>query len=204
MSLEPVAEGELAAVVTYLEMHSAKADDVPPSTLDLQRISMPTPEAYRALFHLVGEPWLWFSRLLLDDEELREIILNPKVEHYVVRDGNGRDVGMLELDFREPAQCELAFVGLIPDLSGLGHGRWLLAEAVSRAWREGIERVHVHTCSLDHPAALSAYRRAGFVPYKRAVERFSDPRLIGILPKDCAPQIPLLGTLVRGVPVPDS
>jgi hypothetical protein len=52
----------------------------------------------------------------------------------------------------------------------------------------------VHTCSLDHPAALSAYRRAGFAPYKRAIERFPDPRLLGILPKGCAPQVPLLGT----------
>lgn len=204
MSLEPVAQGELAAVVTYLEMRSAKAGEVPPSTLDLQRIAMPVPEQYRALFHLVGAPWLWFSRLVLDDEKLREIILSPKVELYAVRDGSGRDVGMLELDFREPAQCELAFVGLIPDLSGLGHGRWLLAEAVSRAWREDIERVHVHTCSLDHPAALAAYRRAGFVPYKRAIERFPDPRLLGILPKDCASQVPLLGTLARGAPIPDS
>ena len=204
MSLEPVAEGELAAVVTYLEMHSGKSGEVPPSTLDLQRIPMPAPKPYKALFHLVGEPWLWFSRLVLDDEKLSEIILNPDVELYAVRDGNGRDVGMLELDFREPAQCELAFVGLIPDLSGLGHGRWLLAEAVSRAWREGIERVHVHTCSLDHPAALSAYRRAGFIPYKRAIERFPDPRLLGILPKDCAPQVPLLGTVARGAPVPAS
>lgn len=195
MSLEPVAEGELAAVVTYLEMHSPTTGEVPASTLDLQRIAEPGPERYRALFHLVGEPWLWFSRLMLDDEELRAIIENPEVELYAVRDFNGHDVGMLELDFREASQCELAFVGLTPDLSGLGHGRWLLAEAVSRAWRENIERVHVHTCSLDHPAALSAYRRAGFAPYKRAIERFPDPRLLGILPKDCAPQVPLLGTL---------
>jgi GNAT superfamily N-acetyltransferase len=101
---------------------------------------------------------------------------------------------MLELDFREPGECELAFVGLIPDLAGLGHGKWLLAEAVSRAWRDGIRRVHVHTCSLDHPAALSAYRRAGFVPFRRAIERFPDPRLLGILPLDSAPQIPLVGT----------
>jgi GNAT superfamily N-acetyltransferase len=102
---------------------------------------------------------------------------------------------MLELDFREPASCELAFVGLVPDLAGLGHGRWLLSEAVHRAWREGVTRVHVHTCSLDHPAALAAYQRAGFTPYKRAIERFPDPRLTGILPSDCAPQVPLLGTL---------
>jgi GNAT superfamily N-acetyltransferase len=194
MSLDPVADGELAAVVTYLEMRSPTTSEVPTSTLDLQRINKPGPERYRALFHLVGEPWLWFSRLVLDDEKLRAIIENPEVELYAVRDGNGRNVGMLELDFREPAQCELAFLGLTPDLSGLGHGRWLLAEAVSRAWREDIERVHVHTCSLDHPAALSAYRRAGFAPYKRAIERFPDPRLLGILPKDCAPQVPLLGT----------
>ena len=44
---------------------------------------------------------------------------------------DGRDVGMLELDFREPGECELAFVGLIPELSGKGHGRWLLAEALA-------------------------------------------------------------------------
>ena len=37
------------------------------------------------------------------------------------------------------------------------------------------------------------YRRAGFVPFKRAVETFPDPRLSGILPAGCAPQIPLVG-----------
>ena len=41
---------------------------------------------------------------------------------------------------------------------------------------------------------LAAYRRAGFSPYKRALERFPDPRLSGILPKTSAPQVPLLGT----------
>jgi GNAT superfamily N-acetyltransferase len=175
-------------------MRARPALDVPASTLDLQRIENPGPERYRDLFRLVGAPWLWFSRLTLDDEKLRSIIADPKVELFVVLDGNGRDVGMLELDFREQGACELAFVGLVPELSGLGHGRWLLAEAVSRAWREGVERVHVHTCSLDHPAALAAYRRAGFIPFKRGIERFPDPRLVGILPKTSAPQVPLLGT----------
>ena len=111
-----------------------------------------------------------------------------------MRDLDRREVGIVELDFREPNECELAFIGLVPELSGKGNGHWLLAEAVSRAWREGVSRVHVHTCSLDHPAALAAYRRAGFTPYKRAIERFIDPRHLGYLPKDCAPQVPLLGT----------
>ena len=69
----------------------------------------------------------------------------------------------------------------------------------SRLARRG-EPVHVHTCSLDHPAALNAYRRVGFVPYKRVVERFADPRLLGILPLDAAPQVPLLGTPTSASP----
>ena len=194
MSYEAVADGELAAVVTYLEMRSPTDQPDIWSPLTLERVEVPQPEHYRSLFRLIGAPLLWFSRLLLDEAHLAEIIQHPKVELYSVKDEDGREVGMIELDFREPHECELAFIGLLPELSGKGHGRWLLSEAVRRSWREGVDRVHVHTCSLDHPAALSAYRRAGFSPYKRAVERFRDPRLTGILPKDCAPQVPLLGT----------
>jgi len=194
MSYDTLPNGELAAVVTYLEMRRPVKPAVPASPLSLKRIEVPEPEHYRALFRLIGAPWLWFSRLIIDDAHLAGIIQHPKVELYTVIDQTGADVGMLELDFREPGECELAFIGLVPDLSGKGHGRWLLSEAVRLAWREGVNRVHVHTCSLDHPAALGAYRRAGFTPYKRAIERFPDPRLLGVLPKDCAPQIPLLGT----------
>jgi len=194
MSYESLPDGELAAVVTYLEMRAPPDRSVPPSPLSLKRVEVPEPEHYRELFRRVGAPWLWFSRLTLDDAHLAEIIQHPKVELYSVLDDGGNQVGMLELDFREPHECELSFIGLVPELAGQGHGRWLLAEALRLAWREGVDRVHVHTCSLDHPAALAAYRRAGFTPFKRTVERFRDPRLLGILPTTAAPQIPLLGT----------
>jgi GNAT superfamily N-acetyltransferase len=192
MTYTALPDSELAAVVTYLEMRSPPEHDVPPPPLSLKRVEVPQPEHYKALFRLIGAPWLWFSRLIMDDAHLASIIQHPRVELDAVVDESGHEVGMLELDFREPHECELSFVGLLPELSGQGHGRWLLAEAVRRAWREGVDRVHVHTCSLDHPAALAAYRRAGFTPYKRAIERFPDPRLIGILPRDAAPHIPLL------------
>jgi GNAT superfamily N-acetyltransferase len=194
VSYEPLPDGELAAVVTYLEMHEPPAGAVPPSPLSLQRLEQPQPERYRQLFRLVGSPWLWFSRLIMDDPALVAIIQHSDVHLFAVVDESGADVGMLELDFREFGQCELAFIGLVPELSGKGHGKWLLAESVRRAWRPGVTRVHVHTCSLDHPAALAAYRRAGFIPCKRALERFPDPRLSGFLPKDSAPQVPVLGT----------
>ena len=194
MSYEAVPDGELAAVVTYLEMLEPPATEVPPSTLQLRHVASPAADQYRALFRKVGSPWLWFSRLVMDDDQLEAIIRDPGVELFEVAAVEAV-VGMIELDFREAGECELAFIGLVPGLAGQGHGRWLLAEAIQRAWRDGVTRVHVHTCSLDHPAALSAYRRAGFIPYKRAVECFPDPRLLGHLPRDCAPQVPLLGTL---------
>jgi GNAT superfamily N-acetyltransferase len=194
VSYVPVRPGELAAVVTFLEMRAAPpAAPQRASHLRLQRIQ-PTAEQYRRLFRRVGSRWLWFSRLVMDETELQAILSDPLVELFAVVDGSDGEAGLLELDFREAGACELAFVGLVPELSGQGHGRWLLDEAVRRAWRPGMQRVHVHTCSLDHPAALAAYARAGFTPYKRAIEEFADPRLLGILPADCAPQVPLIGT----------
>jgi RimJ/RimL family protein N-acetyltransferase len=193
VSYEPVASGELAAVVTFLEMRQRPPIEVPRSSLRLRPTQRPPVARYRELFRLVGAPWLWFSRLIMDDSQLSAIIHDPKVELFTVEDEHGRDAGFIELDLRAHGECELAFVGLTVALSGKGHGKWLLAEALRRSWRDPVARVHVHTCSLDHPAALAAYRRAGFLPFKRAVERFPDPRLLGILPRDCAPHIPLIG-----------
>jgi GNAT superfamily N-acetyltransferase len=204
VSHDAIANDQLAAVVTYLEMHQPPSGEVPPSPLSLRRRDRLLIEDYRRLFRLVGAPWLWFSRLIMDESKLAAIIHHPKVELYTVVDENGSDRGILELDLREPGECELAFVGLVEELSGQGHGRWLLAEALRLAWRERVSRVHVHTCTLDHPAALAAYRRAGFVACKRAVETFPDPRLLGILPLDCAPQLPLLGTETSMEPRPES
>ena len=195
MSYDPVADGELAAVVTYLEMHAAPGAPIPASPLALRRANRADLVDYRALFRKVGARWLWFSRLMLDDAALAAIIHHPQVALFTVVAASGEDVGLLELDYREAGQCEIAFIGLVPELAGQGHGRWLLAEALRLAWRDGVTRVHVHTCSLDHPAALNAYTRAGFTAFKRAIERFADPRLAGILRADCAPQVPLVGTL---------
>ena len=99
---------------------------------------------------------------------------------------------MIELDTREPGQCFIRFLGLVPELAGKGHGEWLFARLLTLAWRKNVERVRVHTCTLDHPAALPAYLKAGFKAYRRAFERFPDPRLLNLLPRGCAPQIPLL------------
>ena len=105
MTLYPVPPGDLAAVVTYLEMTKPPPGDHPRGTLRLSRVVKPRPDHYRALFRKVGSPWLWFSRLVMDDPTLESIIGDPAVELYEVAAVEAV-VGMLELDFREPGRCE--------------------------------------------------------------------------------------------------
>lgn len=193
MGLTPVTPGDVATIVTSLEMRR-RPNPAPLVPVPLALVPWKSPDAarYRALFQRVGAPWLWFSRLVMDEAQLADIIHDEAVSIWAVCDRAGIEVGILELDFRTSGECELAFFGLVPELNGKGYGRWLMAQAMAAAWRPGVERVWVHTCTLDGPSALGFYIRSGFVPFARAVETFPDPRLLGILPMDSAPQIPLL------------
>jgi len=193
MSLVRVPDGEIATIVTSLQMlERPRPRPMAPSRLRLDRWREPAPERYRALFRRVGAPWLWFSRLVMEEAALLRIIHDPAIEIYAVTDARGIELGILELDFRETGQAEISFFGLVPELTGQGEGRWLMGHALTLAWRKGVARVWVHTCTLDHPKALNFYRAQGFVPYARAVETFADPRASGLLPADVAPHVPLL------------
>lgn len=194
LAYTPIRNGEVAAIVTSLEMtRRPQLRPMPPSDLRLERWEASAPEKYRLLFRRIGEPWLWFSRLIMTDEELAAIIHDPQVMIWAVSDMRGIEVGMLELDFRQPDQCEIAFFGLIPSMNGKGHGRWLMAMALQLGWaHQGVKRIWVHTCTLDGPNALSFYIKSGFIPYQRQLETFPDPRLTGHLPREAAPQIPII------------
>lgn len=196
MPLTPVDGGQVATIVTSLEMRERpRPRPMPSSELRLVRWTAPDLARYRALFRRVGEPWLWFSRLVMVDAEVAAIIGDSRVHVFAVADRQGIEIGMLELDFRQEGQCELGYFGLVPELAGRGHGRWLMAQAMALAWTKGIDRVWVHTCTLDHPSALNFYRAQGFVPFARAVEIFPDPRLTGHLPESAAPHVPILREL---------
>lgn len=191
MPLIPIPDSEVGVVVTYLEMtERPKPRPLPSSPLRMKHWPDVTPAEYRLLFKRVGARWLWYSRLLMDDETLKA----STGELHAVVDRNGVAVGMIELDFATGGECLIRFLGLVPELAGKGHGAWLFAQLMVLTWRKGVERVHVNTCSLDHPAALPSYMKAGFRAYKRAFESFPDPRLLGLLPADVAPQLPVVGT----------
>lgn len=189
-NIEP---GRLAAIVTYLEMTADPGLDesVLPDGVEVRRIAEPDLDWYRALFRKVGERWLWFSRLTMSEDELRSTICDQGVDVYALT-VSGEDCGLMELDFREPPDVELKFLGVLPGITGKGLGGLLLREGIRRAWRDKPRRFWLHTCTLDHPSALGFYIRLGFTPYARGIEVSPDPRLTGALPREAGPGIPLI------------
>lgn len=188
-----VPPGRQAAVVTSLEMttRAEPRPERPDAGWRLRRVERPDLDWYLDLYRRVGQDWLWFSRLYMPRDELAAVLQSPEVEVFAL-EVDGVAQGILELDFRAAGECELAFFGLTAELQGGGAGRWLMNRAVDRAWSRPIRRFWVHTCTLDHPSALAFYVRSGFTPYRQQVEIAPDPRLTGALPRNAAPQIPII------------
>jgi len=188
------APGHVVSVVTCLEMLEKPAT-VPavrlPEGITLDTLHRSNLPAYRALFRKIGADWLWYSRLVMSDDELSAILNDDHYEIFVARK-DGEDIGLLELDFRKPAECALAFLGLVSGASGKGLGRALMDKALALAWSRPIRRMWVHTCTFDHPSALGFYVCSGFRPYAVQVEVQPDPRLTGHLPLDAAPHVPVI------------
>lgn len=190
MSIQDVPKGHVATIITHLEMHEKPVLTGTGSSLTLASWSDPAVEEYRALFRRVGEPWLWVSRLLMDQEKLQKILRDPAIEISIIKD-NEKPVGFIELDFRTSGQCEIAFFGLVSEYNGKGHGRWLMQQALDQAWRDSVKRVWLHTCTQDSPRALPFYLHCGFRIFAQQFDSMADPRLSGHLPRTAAPQVPI-------------
>lgn len=189
-----VPRGKIANVETRLEMLERPAATAPHpagESLLLQHWTSPAISDYRMLFRAVGEEWLWTSRLRMADEMLAVILSDPLVEIYRLLD-DGREIGLLELDFRQSGECELTFFGLVADAIGKGAGRFMMNRAIELAWSRPIRRFWVHTCTHDSQGALPFYCRSGFTPYAVQVEIVDDPRLSGIVARHIAPHVPLI------------
>lgn len=185
--------GKIASVVTYLEMR--RPPQLPPARSDfaIRRVDHPGLEWYRRLFQGVGEPWLWFSRLRLTDDELSAILHHPATDIFALS-YDGIDQGLLEFDRRSFPDIEVVFFGVKQGLIGKGAGRALLAHGLVSEWQRNPQRIWLHTCTSDHPAALAFYQKFGFTPYKRAIEIADDPRLTGQMPRTAAPHVPIIAS----------
>lgn len=153
---------------TYLEMRSPaqlvrrQLDD---PAIAIHQVHRCHPQLWRSLYEGVGREYRWTDRLTWTDADIRNYLDDPATALFVLTDG-GEVAGYYELRMEADAAIEIAYLGLLPGRTGRGLGAHLLTEAVDEAWTRGASRVWLHTCTLDHPAALPNYLKAGFTIWK--------------------------------------
>jgi GNAT superfamily N-acetyltransferase len=143
-----------------------------PTDVRVARLETPMPELNHFFYTAVGGDWYWIDRLGWSYSDWMAYLSAPGVETWVLT-VRGVPAGYFELDTRS-GDPEIAYFGLLPAFVGQGLGGYLMTVAIERAWELGT-RVWVHTCSLDHPAALSAYQARGFREYRREVAEVTLP-----------------------------
>jgi len=152
---------------TFLEIvGNPRVDAIPvPQSANVAVASDISVSDYRRLYDEVGAPWLWYERSNISDSEVKNLIQNPEVSILTLR-LKTKVVGFSELRLQETPSgsrdTQILYFGLRPAYIGLGLGRFFLHSTVRFAFRANIERLWVHTCSLDHARALRTYQKAGF------------------------------------------
>lgn len=158
---------------TYLEMRSPgqlRPAATPQPTPRVERLADCTVEFFRYLYEEVGRAYHWTDRLGWSDETIRQYLATPGVSFWLMSEEN-EPAGYFELRRHEDRSVEIAYFGLLPDYIGRGWGKYLLTRAVQSAWQLGTDRVWLHTCTLDHAAALPNYLSRGFEPFREELYR---------------------------------
>ncbi len=157
--------GEHLQLVDVWHLEMLTPDDLRPSTrrpadLQIVQAQIPQPEFNRFLYAAVGGDWFWRDRLTWDHARWVQQLLRPGYETWVAY-VHGSPAGYYELDQNDDGSAEIAYFGLLNAFIGRGIGGPLLTHAIARGFATGARRVWVHTCSLDHPAALQNYKARG-------------------------------------------
>ncbi|OLF08104.1 GNAT family N-acetyltransferase [Actinophytocola xinjiangensis] len=150
----------------YLQQTAAdQLRSATPASVTCIRSELVSPEFNRFLYTAVGGEWHWTDRLGWSWRQWQKWLDRPGVETWVAY-LRGTPVGYTELDGATGDGVEIAYFGLLPSYVGKGIGGHLLTVALRRAWELTSERVWVHTCSLDGPAALKNYQSRGMTLYR--------------------------------------
>ena len=153
---------------TYLEMRlpsdllPARSSD-PLIKIESQRDC--SVELFRFLYVAVGTNYHWVDRLPWANEQITTYLQQPEVSLWLLT-YDGETAGYFELKKCEDGSTEIAYFGLMPQFIGRGLGKHLLTCATEQAWADGANRVWLHTCTLDDPAALPNYLKRGFRAFK--------------------------------------
>ncbi len=156
---------------TYLEMRSPGdlgSTERPQDPPRLERIEACPGSFFRYLYAEVGRAYHWTDRLPWTDAQVGGHLADPNVSLWLLT-SRAAPAGYFELRAHDDRSVEIAYLGLLPEFLGRGWGGYLLTRAVETAWEMKPERVWLHTCTLDHPAALPNYLKRGFRPVREEV-----------------------------------
>ena len=117
-------------------------------------------------YRQVGKDHFWRDRLLWSDNEWKKYINNKNLETGVMKI-NDDIVGFYEQEFHEyKNEMELIQMGILREHQGKKLGSYLLKYIIQETFSRDIERLCVHTCSLDHKHALNNYLSKGLKIFK--------------------------------------
>ena len=123
-------------------------------------------------YRQVGKDHFWRDRLLWSDKEWSKYINNKSLEIGIMK-LDDELIGFYEQEFHESKnEIELIQMGVLKEYQGKKFGSLLLKHIIHEAFSKKIERLWVHTCSLDHKHALDNYLSKGFKIFKEETINF--------------------------------
>lgn len=137
-----------------------------PDAVQMTHLKPCSSTQYRKLYQGVGQAYHWVDRLTWSNAQLNAYLQDDSVNIWVMM-VQGDTAGYFELKQQDYGNVEIAYLGLFQDFVGQGLGKYLLDFAIYQAWQSRAKRIWLHTCTLDHPAALPGYLKRGFQPFKQ-------------------------------------
>ena len=117
----------------------------------------------------IGKKHKWVDRLIWNEQKWIDYVSSEKVKTYVLKNKDDL-VGFFELIFHfEKKEVEIAYFGILEEYQNKRLGSFLLSEAIKISFDENVNRVWLHTCSLDHKNALSNYIARGMRIFKSEI-----------------------------------
>ena len=148
----------------YLEIHSIRdLNEVlkPNKDCSLNLLEPINFQLNKFFYKNIGKKHKWTDRLVWTEAQWIEYLSSKKVRTYILKYQNDL-AGYFELIFHsDEKEVEIAYFGLLEEFQNKKLGSYLLSQAIKKSFNSKINRVWVHTCSLDHKNALKNYIARG-------------------------------------------
>ena len=149
---------------SFLEINSIKnlnRSKSPGLNFKVSEVDPPDFNLNKFFYKQIGRKHRWIDRLIWEDKKWIEYVENPRVKTFILKDNSnlaGYYETILDLDNNH---SEIAYFGILEEYIGKKCGGYLLSEAINKLFEDGISRVWVHTCTLDHKNAIKNYLARG-------------------------------------------